>query len=590
MTEMIINQEIQEQPTSNWLSQLTVADGVMGLVLVLTAVHHLINLGTLPLSPQEAKAALAVWQWWQPEGLTTAVSSPAYFSLTSLLTPILGFSDGVMRLVPALFGIGLVALPWFLRQRLGRLGAFVMSLFLAVSPLQSVLARTAGGDTIALFALLLTAVAWLRYQDSAHTRWFNTLLVALGLGAASTPLFYGGLLTLFLALWVQQIVGPQLLTENPVRWPEQNERRQALIVVFGSFLALSTLFLWHLGGLGAAAQILGDWFIQFRIQTDVANLLNPILLLGRYELLLFVLSTVLIAWAIWHNEATAVFAAFWFTTLFILILVQHGNNHNAVLLTLPGYFLVGLLTNTLWQDRQVMVSFALTGALTLLGALIWVNGARYGRVVTSTPDQLSYFWIALLALVLALTSLYLAIQNWETTIAWQATLTSLLILFFFYQWGTGWWLGQTAANDPRERWVALPATDDDIAVMIDLLQQISRQTVNSEFDLALFSTVDTPILRWYLRDYKQAQFGSTIPTNAAFEAIINPAEQTELALSSDYMGADFGLTRVSTETRPGNSAVIDTLRWWLFHESSTIINQQQVILWVRADLAGGRNP
>ena len=293
---------------------------------------------------------------------------------------------------------------------------------------------------------------------------------------------------------------------------------------------------------------------------------------------------------IWQNEATAVFAAFWFTALFILILVQHDNSHNAVLLTLPGYFLLGLLTNSLWQGQQQLVSYSLTSGLIFLGALMWVNGARYGRVITTAPDQLGYFWMAILALVLALTALYFVGSGWDVTIVWQGALTSLLVLFFVYQWGTGWWLTQEAANDPRERWVAVPTTDDDVSLMTDILREVSRQLVNSDFDLSLFSTVDTPILRWYLRDYAQAQFGNTIPATANFEAIISTAEQTELALASDYMGSDFGLMRVSVEPRPGSSAIVDTLRWWLFHETNTAVTQQRIILWVRTDLAGGVTP
>jgi hypothetical protein len=74
-------------------------------------------------------------------------------------------------------------------------------------------------------------------------------------------------------------------------------------------------------------------------------------------------------------------------------------------------------------------------------------------------------WIALLALVLALVSIYFVGASWEVNIAWRAVMLSLLVLFFFYQWGTSWWLSHEAANDPRERWVALPATDDDVRVL-----------------------------------------------------------------------------------------------------------------------------
>jgi hypothetical protein len=310
------------------------------------------------------------------------------------------------------------------------------------------------------------------------------------------------------------------------------------------------------------------------------------LVFGRYELLLFVLGTLLLAWAIWRNEGTAVFAAFWFVALFILILVQHGQANNAVLLTLPGYFLIGLLTNKLWAGQQERAAYALTGGLIFLGALILVNGARYSRVF---PNQLGYFWITVLAFVFALTAIYFVGLGWGVNIAWRAMLLSLLALFCFYQWGTGWWLSHEAANDPRERWVSLPATDDDVRVLTDTLREVSRQATNSDFDLAIFSTVDTPILRWYLREYDQARLGNTIPANADYDAIITTADQTALTLSSDYLGTDFGLARVSLQPQPG-PAVLDALRWWLFHESNTIVNQEEVILWIRSDLTTGRSP
>jgi hypothetical protein len=150
-------------------------------------------------------------------------------------------------------------------------------------------------------------------------------------------------------------------------------------------------------------------------------------------------------------------------------------------------------------------------------------------------------------------------------------------------------LSHEAANDPRERWVSLPATDDDVRVLTNTLREVSRQATNSDFDLAIFSTVDTPILRWYLREYDQARLGNTIPANADYDAIITTADQTALTLSSDYLGTDFGLARVSLQPQPG-PAVLDALRWWLFHESNTIVNQEEVILWIRSDLTTGRSP
>ncbi len=119
---------VAESPPQSWWERLTVADGLFVCVLVLGAVMRFANLGRIPLSNAEAELALAVWRFWQPVSESITISSPAYFTLTSLLTQVLGFSDAAMRLVPALFGLGVVYLPWLLRERLGSAGALVVLL------------------------------------------------------------------------------------------------------------------------------------------------------------------------------------------------------------------------------------------------------------------------------------------------------------------------------------------------------------------------------------------------------------------------------------------------------------------------------
>ena len=117
-------QAAYQQPVARWfgwLSRLTVADGLLGLVLVAAALLRLASLGHLPLSDAEATQALAVWQFWQPGTAVLSPGSPAYFSLTAWLTQLFGFGDNVMRIIPALFGVGLVYLPWLLRHEEGHL-------------------------------------------------------------------------------------------------------------------------------------------------------------------------------------------------------------------------------------------------------------------------------------------------------------------------------------------------------------------------------------------------------------------------------------------------------------------------------------
>ena len=159
---------------------------------------------TLPYRIAGSPIRLAVSTNWTESHY--CFGSPAYLTLTSLLMPFLGVSDVTARLVPALFGLGLVMLPWLLRDRLGQIGALLAAALFAVSPLYAAISRTAGGDAIALFAILLVTVASLRLRDGGSDIWLYTLAGALGLGLASSPLIYSGLITLAIAWFAQRLV------------------------------------------------------------------------------------------------------------------------------------------------------------------------------------------------------------------------------------------------------------------------------------------------------------------------------------------------------------------------------------------------
>lgn len=576
-----MTQETNRTESHRWWAQLTVADGLYGLVLGLAAIIRLVKLGYIPLAPQEAQAALATWQFWQPEPLTAVAGSPAYFTLTSLLTQVLGIDDAIMRLVPALFGVGLVLLPWFLRQRLGTVGTLVSSLLLAASPINVIISRTAGGDSMALFAVLLAVVGLLRYRDTADRRWFYVLFAALGLGIVTSPLFYSGLVTVALAFWLQSRIGP-FLFESESWQPSRATWRTAAVTSGIVLLAAGTLFLWYPAGLGAAARLLPDWIAQFGLQNGV----EPILALGRYEPILFIPGIVAITWATWRGHPLASFFVYWLSTALILTLLQGGIMSNAALLMLPGYLLAGLFANAILNGQQRPFAWLLASGFLLLGMIILVNVARYTRVITFDTNQLLNLWIAFVSVAAAIALLYL-VGTWDVRLTIQGMLVGVLAILLFYQWGTAWWLGQTAANDTRERWVTAPTTDNDLPLMVDMIKEISWQTAGAATGIDIFSTVDSAVLRWYLRDFDHLQIGDTLPPGTQSSLIITP-EQSELAAASDYLGTDFGLLRNEPgELTPADTLlqrVLNMLNWWLFHESATPAPEQRVILWLRADL------
>jgi hypothetical protein len=573
-------QAIHRQPVTGWLSRLTVADGLLAVVLLAAAVLRLANLDQLPLSDAEATQALAVWQFWQPETAVLTIGSPAYFSLTSWLTQLFGFGDGVMRLIPALFGVGLAYLPWLLRHRLGTQGALVTAVLLAISPLNSVVSRSAGSDSMAMFALLLLFIAFIRYQETAASRWLYTLFAALGLGLTSSAVFYSGLFTLLLAWFVHSRLGLSLFVAGWHVEPTETNWRQGTAVGAVIFILLSSFFLLLPNGFGASARLVGDWFQQFGGTVS----LDPLLALVRYEPALAILGLLAIIWAILRSLPLALFAVYWLSSGLILLLLQRQFMVNALLLTLPAALLVGIMVNAAWRRRWDWFSGS-TALAGLAGAFILlVNLARLGRTVQQNPQEGSLYLLILLMTIIFMGLVLYFVAAEDSTAVAQGLLLSILGFFLVFQWGTGWWLGQQGANDPRERWVN-SGTDAATRELVETVRTISRQLTNSDTQLEIATTLKVPALTWYLRDFDRLEQLNTLPLTPTQQVIITQ-ENAESPLASSYSGTDFPIrhTEPIPPTERSETAVYDTFRWWFFHESTAVVPVERAIVWVRGDL------
>ncbi len=583
MNEAIIELEAEQNSRS---SSLTIADGLFLMIGLAAIIMRISGVGNVPLSSDEAVQAWGVWAYGQP-GLDVLLSgSPAYFTLSRLLTPVLGFSDDTMRLVPALFGVGIVLLPWLWQRRLGTVGALTMSILLTVSPIQTIISRTAGGDATAVFSLLLLLIAIDTYQETSDNRWLYTGAATFGMGLASAPIFYGGVVTLAIAWGIHQLIGLPLFSHEGLIKPERDVGKTAVYTLIGTFIGVGTLFLWHPAGLGMAAEQFGGWFNLFSSGNNIVTLTEPLLAIARYEPILLTVGLVVILWATWRSRPFASFCVYWVAGILLLILGQRGAMENAALLTIPGIIMVSLFANVVLQKWQGRIGWLIASGTFLLLMLSLVNLARYARRFPYEPQELGNIWMIVTAVAFGLTFLYFILSQ-NAQLAYQGFLLGLLAFFIFFSWGTAWQLGHFSANDPRERWVTT-GTDDDVQVLIPAIEEISNQVSNSVHDLDIFSGVDSPVLRWYLRDFRQAQFSDTLPVGTANELIISPFN-TDLALGSDYMGSDYGLIRFEpaatnlAEQIPAPTPGMDLLRWWFFQESDNIVPEERIILWLRAD-------
>ncbi|GMQ78378.1 MAG: hypothetical protein BMS9Abin02_0884 [Anaerolineae bacterium] len=571
--------------TDSFLDNITLEHVLYGVIIALAALLRLGDLGIIPLAPDEAYNALAVWDFWKNPGTEPSIGSPIYFSLNVFLSQLIGFSDTSMRIVPALFGMALVPMPWFLRDRVGKIGALIAGLLFAISPTLVLASRTAGGLSAALFAGMLVFVVWLRFNETKDDKWLFGIAIGLAIGFVSAEIFFSIILSLLLAWLIQSNFGRPIQDREIGKETAASRPRPRKIIwpvlLFSAIVLLgSTAIFLNLRGFGSALSLLTDWLNLFRLSGDALALVSPILSLARYELILLLLGGVAVIWATWKGESFPMLLAYWFILTLILTFLQRGFVYNVLILALPGVLLIGTFLSSIFQKPVTAFQLILISLIVVLGSIVLVNIARYARLLT-VPDStvLTYNVLLSIVLVAVIAIAVLLAWNWDETGTLQSVIISALIMLVIVSWGTAWWMSRNAANDTRERWVSL-ATDDDIFLLADAVEDVSWQLTNSGNGLRVTSTISSPVLQWYLRDLDQLDLVSTLPQDLSSDALLTDSNMRP-ALENEYIGSSFSYLR------PDTTHILEigqALRWWLFHQSPVPINEESLILWVRADL------
>ncbi len=571
-------------------SRLTLEHVLYGAILLVGAITRFIDLGRIPLSPDEALQALTVWNAMQPGTDSITIISPAYHSLTAPLSQLLGYSDALMRLVPALFGLAVVLLPWWIKQFTGRLGALIAALLIAVSPIFVISSRTVGGSSIALFAGFLLLIGWLNYQQSNRPIWFYTMSFSMGLGLTSATLFYSIAATILLAWIGQALLGPALYRDDlddrrPLYHPDTRTLRNSALIFMGTLILIGLGFLLSLGGIGAAARIFAEWIIAFLAPSDIQDWLRPISALFRYELIVLLLGGSAVVWATWRGKPFPMLLVYWMVSALLLLFVQRGVMSNTLALALPGFLILGSFVDGIMRAKTGPLKWFIAIMVTMVGVVVYVNLGRYSRLLPSELDmdiRAGYYHLLLVFLSVVVVLLVLIILwSGQRRASVQGLIIGLLILLVGYSWSTALWLGKEAANDPREPWVT-SASDDDIRLLTSTIQQVSWQVKGSESDLDIYSTIDNPSLDWYLREMREFKKGSSLPLSVTASSLLTEVDR-EPQLASEYIGIDLGYSRPEG-TYPLNPSQL--LAWWLFHEAPTPITEERLIFWLRSDLAG----
>jgi len=161
---------------------------------------------------------------------------PFQIELTALVMRILGDTDFTARLAYVVFGSALVGLPYFLRDYMGRSGAFFVSVMLMLSPALLYFSRFGRNDILmAFWAVALFILLW-RYIHRSENRYLYLASAVLAFMFATKETAY--IFTLILAGIAFLLSLPDL-----VPWLFRRARLSQMTGAAGFFILLFTLTL-----------------------------------------------------------------------------------------------------------------------------------------------------------------------------------------------------------------------------------------------------------------------------------------------------------------------------------------------------------
>lgn len=184
--------QLSQKPRQNdYLSKplLTVATldwekAIYILFILLAIVSRFYDLGSRVMSHDESLHTQFSYQFYDGQGFrhTPLMHGPLLFHLTAVSYWLFGDSDLTARIPVAILGVLLVAIPYFFRDWIGRVGALFASFVFLISPYLTYYARYIRHDTLAIvWSLIIFAgiVYYIREQKDKYLWWMAAGLALL---------------------------------------------------------------------------------------------------------------------------------------------------------------------------------------------------------------------------------------------------------------------------------------------------------------------------------------------------------------------------------------------------------------------------
>ena len=371
-------------------------------------------------------------------------------------------------------------------------------------------------------------------------------------------------------------------------FPTRADKRWLLISAGGVILLLGTLFFRYPQGLVALFSTLPVYLQGWVVPSGIPalRLLAALLVFQPFALFFGVVGA-----ARWladrfeednRFDVALLIPILWTIILLVMLLLYPARQVSDL-----AWVLVPLWALAAWELQRYLpekgtspISIILASFVFILFALFWNTLIAFDQPLFTLSTVTVNFRAAVAVGILAMAALTIILVSlgWSWRVARFGLVWGTTAAFTLYLLSFTWGASQLRPNEPQELWSLGPG-GGQTALFEKTLNDLSARNVGYKHQIDIHTTVDTPSMRWILRNYPQAQFTTDLKIGELPSVIITRQEGEAPQLNTSYRGQDFVWWQ-----QPGWNGVLPTpiLRWLTFREAE--IKNETVILWARSDL------
>ncbi len=161
-------------------------------ILVVAIALRFWDLGSRAQHHDESMHSFYSWELYRGRGFIhdPLLHGPFLYYATAVIYFLFGASDYTSRVAPALFGLGIVIAPYFLRRWLGRYGAVAAAGMFAISPGFLYFSRFIRMDIVVAAFEILIFIAVIKYLDERKDLYLYLLAAALAFAFSTKEIAY----------------------------------------------------------------------------------------------------------------------------------------------------------------------------------------------------------------------------------------------------------------------------------------------------------------------------------------------------------------------------------------------------------------